>query len=179
MLRNAEKRYGLPAMALHWVMAALMIGLFGLGLWMTELPRGDYRGSVFGLHKSLGVLVMLLFAVRLAWRAATPQPHPAPGPAWQQQAAHLAHWALYGLMIAIPLAGWLMSDTVGRPTSFFGLFTLPTLLGKNEPLHDRLEEAHKVLSFLMVALVAGHAAAAVWHQRIKKDGVLARMLPFG
>lgn len=177
MLRNTDDRYGLPAMALHWIMAALMIGLFAFGLWMDELPKNDFRVSMFGLHKSLGVLVLLLVAVRLAWRAVNPAPRPVAGPLWQQLAAHGAHLALYGLMIAIPLAGWLMSSAAGKPVSLFGLVTLPPLIGQDKPLKETFEEVHSALAFAMIGLVFIHAAAAVWHQRIRKDGVLARMLP--
>lgn len=174
MIGNSEDNYGLVARLLHWTMALLMIGLFGVGLWMTELPRGDFKGSVYGAHKAFGVLVGLLVVARLAWRLRNPVPRPE-GTPLQQTAAVAMHWALYAAMVAIPLVGWLMSDTGGRPTSFFGLFTLPTLLGKNEPLHEALEAAHAVLSWSMILLVAGHAGAALWHHLVCRDSVLARM----
>lgn len=174
MIGNSEDNYGLVTRLLHWAMALLMIGLFGVGLWMSGLPKSDFRGSVFGMHKSFGVLVATLVILRLAWRLRNPVPRPE-GTAWQQTLAAAMHWALYGAMIAIPVVGVLMSDTGGRPTSFFGLFSLPTLIGKNELLHDVLGGAHALLSWCMISLVAVHGAAALWHHFIAKDPVLARM----
>jgi cytochrome b561 len=177
MIRNTPERYGIVAMGLHWLMAALMIGLFVMGLWMHELPRGDFKGAMYGLHKSFGVLVLFLGFARLAWRLANPRPRAVAGPAWQHRASTVAHVALYGLMIAIPIAGCLMSSTGGHPTSFFGLFTMPSPLGKNEPLHEVLEGVHSALAWAMIMLVAGHVGAAVWHHRVLRDTVLTRMLP--
>lgn len=178
MLSNTDDRYGLPAVALHWIMAALIFGLFGLGLWMADLPKNDFRVSMFGLHKSLGALLLILLVVRVVWRIVNPTPRPVPGPAWQQNAAHWAHLALYGLMIAVPVAGWLMSSAAGRPVSLFGLFNLPTLIGPNHDLKETLEEVHGLLAWVMIGLVFVHAAAAVWHHRFLNDGVMARMVPF-
>ncbi len=177
MIRNTTDRYGAVAMSLHWLMAALMIGLFVMGLWMHELPRGDFKSEMYGLHKSFGVLVLFLSFARLAWRLANPRPRAVAGPAWQHTASDVAHWALYGLMIAIPISGCLMSSTGGHATSFFGLFTMPSPLGKDEALHEVFEGAHSLLAWGMIALVAGHVGAAVWHHRVLKDTVLTRMLP--
>ncbi len=177
MLGNTEKEYGGVARGLHWVVAALIIVLFGVGIWMHELPRGEFKGAVYGMHKAFGMLVVLLVAARLAWRLGNVQPRQPDGPAWQHFAAHAAHWALYALMIAVPVMGWLMSDSGGHPTSFFGLFTFPTVIGKDEGLHEALEEVHEVLAFALIGLVVAHAAAAVWHHVVRRDDVLTRMLP--
>lgn len=177
MIGNSSDRYGSVAQGLHWLVAALMLGLFAVGLWMGDLPKGDFKASVYGVHKALGVLILVLVTARLAWTAVNPRPTLADMPAWQRTATTLAHVALYLLMFAIPMTGWLMSDSAGRPTSFFGLFTLPTLIAKNEPLHDTLEEGHEILAFVMIGLVSLHVAAALWHHHVRRDTVLTRMLP--
>ncbi len=177
-MRNTSERYGAMAQGLHWLMALMIIGLFGVGLWMGGLPNGEFKGQVYGLHKAMGVLVLLLVVFRLIWRQVNVQPRPQYEAAWEHTLATAMHWALYALMLAVPVIGWLMSDTGGRPVSFFGLYTFPLFIGKNEPLHEALEGAHAVSAFLMMALAALHAAAAVWHHRVRKDSVLARMLPF-
>lgn len=176
MLRNTEHGYGSAARLLHWSVALLIIGLFIMGLRMGDLPNGPDKMQMYGLHKSLGVLVIMLVAARLAWRAANPAPlAPSTTTAVQQALAQWAHRLLYILMIAVPVAGVLMSQTGGRPVSFFGLFELPTLMGKNEPLHEALEGAHAVMAFLMIAVVVIHAGAAIWHHFVLKDDVLRRM----
>jgi len=176
MLRNTEHGYGSAARLLHWSVALLIIGLFFMGLWMEELPKGDFKGQVYGLHKSVGVLVTLLVAARLAWRAGNPAPlAPNTTTAIQQALAVWAHRLLYVLMIAVPVAGVLMSQTAGRAVSFFGWFDLPTLMGKNEPLHEALQGAHALLAFLMMAVVVFHIGAAIWHHAVLKDDVLRRM----
>lgn len=177
-MRNTSERYGAMAQGLHWLMALMIIALFGVGLWMGGLPNGEFKGQVYGLHKSMGVLVLLLVIVRLAWRQMNVQPRPQEGAAWEHTFASVMHWALYALMLAVPLIGWIMSDTGGRPVSFFGLVTFPLVIGKNEPVHEALETAHAVSAILMMALVVVHTAAAVWHHRVRKDSVLTRMLPF-
>jgi cytochrome b561 len=177
MLRNSDDRYGALAISLHWIMALLIIGLFGFGLWMVDLPRNDFRVAMFGLHKSIGVLFMLLLVTRLIWRSINPTPKPIDGPAWQQAAAYWAHIALYGLMIAVPLTGWLMSDASGRGVSFFGLFSLPHLVAVDKPMKEFWEGTHEVLAKVMLGLAFIHAAAAIWHHRVKKDRTMVRMLP--
>lgn len=176
MLRNTADRYGVPAKLLHWGVALLIFGLFFMGIWMHELPRNEFKGAMYDLHKSVGVLVILLVAARLAWRAGNPAPQAlattSPG---QQALAMWAHRFLYLLMIAVPVVGVLMSQTGGHPVSLFGGFTLPNLMGKNELLHEGLEEMHEVLSFMLIGLVVFHAAAALWHHLVLKDDVLRRM----
>lgn len=176
MLRNTADRYGVPARLLHWTVALFIFGLFFMGLWMGELPRGDFKGEMYGLHKSLGVLVLVLIAARLMWRAGNPKPQPlSTTTAGQRELALWAHRLLYILMIAVPVIGVLLSQTGGRPVSLFGLFDLPTVVGKDEPVHEVLEGLHAILAFLLMGLVVLHAGAAAWHHLVLKDDVLRRM----
>ena len=174
---SSSSRYDPVAKSLHWLMAALIIGLWGVGLGMEELPKGDLRSQIIGLHKALGVVVLALVVVRLAWRAThSAPPLPATMPAWEQLGAKLGHLALYGLMIAIPAAGILMSQSAGRDVNVFG-WIVPTLVEKSDDLKEVFGEAHETLAWLLAVVLVVHVAAALRHHFMLKDDVLSRMLP--
>ena len=176
---NAPKRYTLTAVRLHWLMAILLIGLFAVGLYMTGLKLSPQKLQLYSWHKWAGVTVFVLALVRLAWRIGHPPPaDPAGMPRWQALAAHGVHHLLYLLMIAIPLSGWLMSSAKGFQTVWFGVLPLPDLLQKDKALGDLLQTVHQFLNYSLAALVLAHAGAALKHQFIDRDGVLARMLPY-
>ncbi len=173
-----DTRYTTTAIALHWLMAALIFGLFGVGLYMSGLPLSPTKLQIYSWHKWAGVTAFLLVFARLAWRIAhRPPPLPAAMPRWQQFAAHAGHGLLYLLMIAIPLSGWLMSSAKGFQTVYFGVLPIPDLLGKDKELGDTLRDVHQALNFLMIAIVAGHVGAALKHHFIDRDDILTRMSP--
>lgn len=175
---NSNDRYTAPAIALHWLMAWLIIAVYFLGLSIDALPVGPDRIQVVGWHKWLGVTIAFLWGFRVLWRAGhRPPALPASSPAWQNAASHLVHVALYLLMIAIPVSGWLMSSAKGYTTNFFGLFDLPNLLMKDKELGHTLKEVHEVLANSLMALVGLHIAAALKHQLVDKDNLLGRMRP--
>ncbi|MGV0952843.1 MAG: cytochrome b [Fluviibacter sp.] len=175
---NSNVRYTAPAIALHWLMAWLIIAVYFLGLSIDALPVGPDRIQVVGWHKWLGVTIAFLWGFRVLWRAGhRPPALPASSPAWQNAASHLVHVALYLLMIAIPVSGWLMSSAKGYTTNFFGLFDLPNLLMKDKELGHTLKEVHEVLANSLMALVGLHIAAALKHQLVDKDNLLGRMRP--
>lgn len=174
---SSSSRYDPVAKSLHWLMAVLIIGLWGVGLGMEELPKGDLRSQIIGLHKALGVVVLALVVVRLAWRAThSAPPLPATMPAWEQLGAKLGHLALYGLMIAIPAAGILMSQSAGRDVNVFG-WIVPTLVEKSDDLKEVFGEAHETLAWLLAVVLVVHVVAALRHHFMLKDDVLSRMLP--
>lgn len=177
-LRNTQDRYGSVARAAHWLAALLILGGFSLALYMTDLPLSPQRLKLYSWHKWIGVTVLLLALLRLLWRGITHAP-PLPGhmPAWEQAAARLSHWTLYALMLATPVAGWLMSSAKGFQTVYFGVLPIPDLLEKNPPLGKTLAEVHEILAWTLIALVAVHAAAALKHHFRDRDAVLAGMLP--
>ena len=173
-----DTRYTDTAIALHWLMAALILGTFSVGLYMHDLPLSPMKLKIFSWHKWAGVTAFLLVWARLAWRATHRPPlMPATMPRWQQLAAHAGHVLLYVLMVAIPVSGWLMSSAKGFQTVYFGVLPIPDLLAKNKELGDTLREVHEALNYLMIALVAGHVGAALWHHFIDRDDVLIRMAP--
>ncbi len=172
-------RYTPTAIALHWLMAVLLVGLFGVGLYMHDLPLSPWKLRVYSWHKWAGVTAFALVLARLAWRLGhRPPALPAAMPAWQQRAAHGLHHLLYLLMLAIPLSGWLMSSALGFQTVWFGVLPLPDLLAKDKELGETLKLVHMSLNFGLAALVVAHVGAAVKHHLIDRDDILSRMLPF-
>lgn len=177
--RSSRRRYTGTAIALHWLMAALILVTFCVGLYMHGLHLSPLKIKLFSWHKWAGVTVFLLLVLRLVWRLGHRPPDlPASIPVWQRQMAHVGHGLLYLLMIAVPLSGWLMSSAKGFQTVYFGVLPIPDLLAKNKELGDRLQDVHEWLNYAMLALVAGHAAAALRHHLVDRDDVLMRMAPW-
>lgn len=171
--------YTRTAVALHWVIALLILAAVPLGLYMTGLKLSPLKLQLYSYHKWLGVTIAALVLVRLGWRLGHPAPPlPMSMPVWEQQAASALHHLLYALMLILPLSGWLMSSAKGVPTVYLGLLQLPDLLAKDEALGELLAVVHASLAYALIALVAVHVAAAFKHQFVDHDVVLSRMLPF-
>ena len=177
-LKNTD-RWGATSQLLHWTIAVLILSIGAVGLVMGELPRSPKWFWVYTLHKSLGLTVLALVLVRIAWRLYAGAPPPVEGtPRWQARLASLTHGAIYVLILAIPLSGWLYDSASGlRPFRFFGLFDMPKLVAPNEWLADQMREAHELLFWVLVVLVALHAGAAFYHHFFQGDATLRRMLP--
>ncbi|MCR6666896.1 MAG: cytochrome b [Methyloversatilis sp.] len=171
-------RYTRTAMSLHWLIALMLFGMFGFGLYMVELPLSPQKLKFYSYHKWAGVTVFLLVLARLAWRIThRPPALPAGMPAWQVKAAKAGHHLLYLLMVIVPLSGWLMSSAKGFQTVWFGVLPLPDLLAKDEALGEALLLTHRLLNWFFMLVVAGHVVAALKHHFIDRDGLLSRMLP--
>ncbi|PWB58668.1 MAG: cytochrome b [Nitrosomonadales bacterium] len=172
-------RYTRTAIALHWLIALLVVAAFPLGVYMADLALSPLKLRLISYHKWLGVTVFLLFLARLAWRVGhVPPPLPGSMPLWQRQAAHGLHFLLYLLLFAIPLSGWLMSSAKGFQTVYLGVLPLPGLIVKDKALGDQLRQVHEALNLTLLVLLLAHAGAALKHHFIEHDGILARMLPF-
>ena len=166
--------------ALHWLIALLLVAMAWLGLTMGELPNGPDKIATYALHKSIGLTILALVLLRLGWRLYAGAPETVPGtPRWQERIAALTHLALYLLLLALPLSGWLLNSAAGFPLQWFGLFNLPAIVGKDHDLHELAEGIHELLFWALVALVVAHAAAAFYHHLFQRDATLARMLPRG
>jgi cytochrome b561 len=174
--RNSSVRYGWVAQVLHWGIVALLVVQVTLGKIAHDLPVGFDRLVMMSRHKSVGITILGLAIIRLAWRWLDPPPPEPPMPRWQLVAARLNHWALYGLLFALPLTGWLMSSAANRPASWFGFFQLPDLVAPDAGLQEILEEAHELLVNVLFALAGLHVAAALKHQFVDRNGLLLRML---
>jgi cytochrome b561 len=177
-LRNSIARYGAVAQALHWIVVALIITQFTLAWMADDLPIGLHKLALLARHKSIGITIMGLAALRLAWRLVNPSPALPPQTSrLQRWAAHTAHALLYVLLFAVPLMGWLMSSAKNYTVSWFNLFALPNLVAPNEDLFKLFREAHEALAITLLTIAVVHALAALKHEFVDKDNVLRHMLP--
>lgn len=177
-LKNTADRYGWLSITLHWLVAVVVIGMFAWGLWMMDLGYYDpWRKDAPELHKSVGLCLFAVMLLRLAWRLFTPQPQPlASHSALVKLAAKGGHVALYVVLFALMISGYLISTADGRGIEVFGLFTVPALLSGLPQQEDIAGWLHEVLAWGLIALVSVHALAAVKHHVIDRDATLRRML---
>jgi cytochrome b561 len=172
----SAQRYTLPAILIHWAQAIVVIWLLWLGWTMVDLPKGAERSAAYGLHKSLGLLALMLIVARLAWRRG----HPAPKPlatGWENNLASATHHALYALLFMAPLAGYLASSFTPYAIKFFGI-ELPRMGWPDESLNGVFKLLHVGFVWGIAGLIALHVAGGLKHA-IKRDGTLQRMLPGG
>jgi len=163
---------------LHWLMAALIFTALGLGVCSTQLPRNEFRSEVLFFHKSIGVTVLALIALRIMVRVVVgAPPYAQPLGRFTGAAAGAGHLALYALMIALPLTGYLTTSAGGHEAPFFGLFALPNPVPTNRFLDEAASQAHFVFACAIAGVLALHLAAVFWHARVKRDTVLTRMWP--
>jgi cytochrome b561 len=177
MTTAAPDRWNRFAQLLHWLIALLIIGLSIVGLWMRGMPSSMDKLNIYALHKSVGITVLMLVALRLVWRSATRHPPEVPGPAWQRWSASAVHFALYVMMFAMPLSGWLYNSASNFPLQWFGLAKLPALWGPDPVVKHWAHSVHIYGFWTLAALVTLHAAAALKHHYFDHDDTLRRMLP--
>lgn len=178
MAHPSPTRYSGLSIAMHWLMALLLVAVYACIELKGNFPKGsEPRELLKHWHFMLGLGVFALVWLRLLGRLLhkTPAISPAP-PAWQTGVAHLMHLALYVLMIGMPLLGWLLLNAEGKPAPFFGL-ELPLLVGKDSVLAERLEELHEFGAVAGYWLIGLHAAAGLFHHYFSRDNTLTRMLP--
>jgi len=175
---GTPSRYTWQAIALHWLVALLIIGMLWLGFSLEDIPRNTpARGFYVNLHKSFGVLVLLLVLLRTAWRATHKAPPlPAGMPRWQAQAAVWSHRLLYLCMLLQPLSGYLASAFGKFGVKFFGI-PLPQWAWESKPMQSFFGTIHGVVAVTLLVLVALHVAAALKHLLVDRDQVFQRMWP--
>jgi cytochrome b561 len=162
---------------LHWSMAFLVLLQGALGWVGSELERSPLKVDVLTAHKSLGIALLLLVLFRLSWRLTNPAPAPVDGSrTWEIRAAWLSHSALYLLMMAVPLSGWLSAYTSVVPSKPRGGAPSPDSAAADQQLHEFAKELHEALIWCLVIILVVHVAAALWHHFVKRDEVLRRML---
>lgn len=188
-LRNTREAWGWPARALHWAMAALVLFMLGLGVWMVNFtPDLLAQYELTQVHKSFGFTVFVLALLRLGWRLANRAPDlPADMPGWERRVAAVTHVALYVLILAMPVTGWLqvsaspLNDAGAVPfripNMVFGLFEMPDPFPTgSEALTDALVNVHNTLAVLLALVLALHVAGALKHHLVNRDAVLRRMV---
>jgi cytochrome b561 len=177
--RGSTDRYGAVAQAFHWLIAALVVSQFVLANMADGLPIGVHKLALLARHKSFGMTVLMLAILRLLWRLGNPPPElPAGMTPAERILARATHAAFYVLLFAMPFTGWLMSSAKNYSVSWFGAFTWPNLIGKDEAAFELLRSTHHVLSDILLAIAILHILAALKHHFWNKDNVLVRMLPF-
>lgn len=170
------QRYSYPAIVLHWVQAAIILWLLWLGWTMVDLPKGAERTAAYGLHKSIGLVALLLVVIRLGWRHRSPAPALL-GEGWEVSVARLTHRLLYVFLLCAPLSAYLASSFSAYPLKFFGI-EIVKAGWPDEGINAVFKLAHQVFVWGGAGLVALHIAGAIKHA-IKGDGTLYRMLPWG
>ena len=173
---EAELRYTRVAIALHWLIALLVIAQIAWGWWMQGIPKQPVgpRVDAFNLHKSVGMTIFALMVIRMLWRLAHRPPPLPPMPAWQSRIAQITHFALYAALVIQPLSGYLGSEFSGYPVKYFGM-TLPAWAGPHVGLKDLLSVVHLTTSWVIVAAITLHITGALKHAIIDRDRLLARM----
>lgn len=163
---------------LHWTMAVLVLAMLLIGVGMVA-SLSDYHRLV-RIHEPLGVLILVLVAIRLVNRLLNPAPPlPQDMPALLKFAAHASHIVLYALMFALPLVGWSMLSAAGYPIVLFGALQLPPILPRDIALYALLRATHTVLAFALFATFIAHLSAALMHALIFRDGVFRSMASVG
>lgn len=176
---SPKHRYDGIAQLLHWVIAALIVTQFVLANLAEDAPSTMQKLAMFTRHKSFGMTVLMLAVIRLVWRLANPPPAlPAGMKSYERNLAKLTHVVFYVLLFAIPLSGWLMSSARGFTVSWFGVFSWPDLIAKNQDTFELLKEVHETLAGTLFFVAILHILAALKHHFWNKDDVLKRMLPF-
>jgi cytochrome b561 len=176
MISNTLDKWGLVSKLFHWVMGVLVISMLGAGLWMEQLPPSDMKWTVYGVHKSTGLMLFFLVVLRLGWRLMGQVPaYPADMPCYQKSLSSLTVLALYGLMFAMPVTGFVMSSFGGHPVPFFGLFTISALGEGTTSIGSLSHQLHTVFGWSFIALLVLHVLGAFYHHWIRRDTLLKRM----
>ena len=177
-----QPRYSSVAIALHWLLALVILAMFGMGLYMADLPFSPTRMKLYNWHKWAGVCFLLLTVLRVVWRVthrppALPQTVTLAMPGWQMQAYHATHHLMYALFLAVPLLGWAYSSAAGYPIVLFGVVPLPDFVGADKALAELIKPLHGLSAWALIVLAALHIGAALKHHWLDRDGLMLRMLP--
>jgi cytochrome b561 len=178
-------RYGSAPRLLHWLTVILVIVAWTLGTFGDDLPKGAARDTGLFIHISAGLLILTALVLRLVWRAAEPPPSPEPNEfgrwlgAFADPAARLAHYTLYALLIAVPIAGIVAQFARGSALPLFGIAEIPSPWIRDRAFAHNVTEVHEILAHALVIVACFHAAAALIHHFVFRDNTLIRMLPGG
>lgn len=178
MIRNTNSSWGSVARWLHWALGLAIIAMIAYGWWMNHIPARADRLFYRSIHANIGYALLVLMALRLIWRAINPVPAmPMDMPRWQRLLASVNHWTLYGVTFLVMMLGW--ANSGARTPGFsdwFGLFHVPQITSPDRVAARAYEERHIFFAYVLLALIAIHVVAALWHHFVKKDRVTARMV---
>ncbi len=175
-LKNTGTKFGLISRIIHWTMALLILGQLALGLLIANMQPALDTLWLYGLHKSLGFVALMLVILRLIWHRITPPPHPLGDPdALPQRLARAVHGAIYALLVILPLAGWVGSSATGIDTVIFNTWTLPAIAPVSEAWDKAAFGVHRWAGWLLIGLLALHIAGAAL-RALRGDPSLQRMI---
>ena len=176
-LKNTSNSYGSLAIALHWLMAVMIIALIFVGFTMGDMPDGAEKWEIYDMHKATGLVILTLALFRWYWMLSNAKPNPVEGLSKAEIGiSHATKWILMLAMLAMPIAGIVMSLAGGHAINFYGLFTIDGFAEKNEALSHFAHEAHEMGAIVIALVIILHLLAALKHHFIKKDNTLNRML---
>lgn len=174
-IRNTENHWGWLSKLLHWLTALLILIQIPLGFYAEELKFSPLKLDLFVWHKSIGMLILLLAIERLLWRITGTIPKPLDNNPIQRRLAQLAHALLYGLMLALPISGWITTSAANIPTKLFWLIELPAITGPDEALKNLAAEVHEVCVIILIIILLVHIGAALYHHFKLRDSILKHM----
>ncbi|WP_236020465.1 cytochrome b [Sabulicella rubraurantiaca] len=176
--RSAPARYDTTSRVFHWLTVALVLAAAALGLWIAHAkPADSIKLTLYNLHESIGVTIGLVTLARLLWRLGHPPPPlPEDLPKILKLAARANHSAFYLWLLVMPVLGFIATNAWGFPLTWFGLVPLPDPIGKNVPLAEMVTFAHRLMAWSLIGMIVLHVSAALWHQFVRRDGTLRKML---
>ncbi len=176
-MKDTHEKFTWPTIGLHWIIAIAMIAMLAFGLYLEDMPRGPDKGELIGLHKSVGMLILLFALIRVFWRTLNKFPTPiSPLVNWQEKLAKLTHWVLVIGTILMPVSGVFMAIGGGHAVAVFGFGIIASSPEKIEALSKIGHIAHGFGGKLLILFVIFHCVGAIKHQFFDKDGTLSRML---
>ncbi len=177
-VHNTKDRYGIISQLFHWLMAFIIMALLVIGMGMDFIEDTSQKFQIYMLHKSFGMLILALVVGRILWRFTQVQPeHLSTHAGWERILSKLVHVFLYLGFIGMPLTGWLMTSAGQYPNSFFGLFNVPDLIGKDQDMFRLMRRLHDVFGLCLLAAVGLHFAGAMKHAFVDRDSTINRMVP--
>jgi cytochrome b561 len=169
-------QYGTTAKVLHWLVVALLLAQYLIGWLMPDIHRGP-PGAPMIFHISVGMTILVLIVIRFGWRLTHPVAPESSLPAWQRLSSEVVHWALYVLVLATTITGWLFASFRGWGVSFFYLVPIPMLASNNPAAGKVIDGWHQAMEWSLLVVIGIHAAAGLAHIFIYRDRIMQRMLP--
>lgn len=170
-------QYGAIAKIFHWLVLALLLVQYPVGWLMPDIHRDMKPGAAMTFHVSVGIVILMLIVLRLAWRLAHPVVPDSSLLPWQRLGSQVAHWLLYALVLATTVTGWLFASFRGWSLSFFYLVPMPMLASDNAAAGKAIDGLHQAMEWTLLAVIGLHVVAALVHFFVYRDRIMQRMLP--
>jgi cytochrome b561 len=173
---TSHVQYGATAKLFHWLVASLLLVQYLIGWLMPDIHRGMKPGAAMTLHVSFGITILVLIALRFAWRLTHPVAPESSLPAWQRLSSEAVHWLLYALVLATTITGWLFASFSGWSVSYFYLFPMPMLASNNAAAGKAINGLHQAMEWGLLVVIGIHIGMALVHVFIYRDHIMQRML---